>query len=1003
MGLLRWSAKRGLAGLLAGLLAGSLPCVALGAGAAGVAPQALRVVADNNYPPYLFLNASGKPEGYLVDLWALWQKKTGVPVELRPMQWAAAQQAMHDGQADVIDMMFRTPVREQLYDFSDPYATLAVSIYVDSAIAGIHDIASINGFMVGVQSGDACIDQLSARGIVNLRAYPDYMAILEAARAGDIRMFCMDDGPADYYLYLQRQQQRVSKAFTLYSGQFHYAVSKGDSATLALVKRGMARISEDEREALRKKWFAQPLQLRPYLRILSIGAAAVLALLAVALLWIRSLRRAVRHRTGEIQRKNEQLVRAASALATEQAQLRLLFESSPDAMALKDKNHVYLHCNAGVEALLGLPRERIIGKTDRELFADQALLAQVRQQDHEVLRSGRPHRDEETLVAADGSERTLEVIKVPIRAADGEVSGVLAVARDITERRRAERELRIAAVAFESQDGMMITDANGRIERVNAAFTRISGFAATEAVGRTPGFLQSGLHDRVFYDALWQALTSVGYWSGEVANRRKDGSLYSARLSITVVCDAQGDAVHYVGSLQDISGEKQALALAEKLKRFDPLTDLANRDNVMEQLQRAIRTSGECHEFGAIMMIDLDHFQRVNDSLGHAAGDQLLLEMARRLQAILRERDTLARFSGDSFVMLCEHLGPDMHASASRAFGIADAARKVLAEHMLLEGRRIPCSASIGVTLFRGAQTGADTLMQRVDLAMYKSKEAGRDTVRFFEENMQSDLDERNWIEAALREAISHEQLVLYYQVQVDGAGSPTGAEALLRWRHPERGTISPCSFIPLAEESGLIVSIGQWALRAACRQLARWQSMDNLRDLSLAVNISPRQFKSDSFVAHIMDEVRRSGAPIGKLKLEVTESLAIDDFKSSIARLNVLRDAGFSISLDDFGTGNSSLNYLTKLPLTQLKIDKSFVDELPSSQRDGMVAQTIIAMGKGLGLDVIAEGVETQAQRDYLVAHGCQAFQGYLFGKPLPLAEFEALCQELLLAAEVK
>lgn len=963
--------------------------------------RTLHVVTDNNYPPYLFLDAKGRPEGYIVDLWHLWEQKTGVHVDLQPMQWSNALQTMEDRRADVIDMIFRTPARDTRYDFSRPYDTQTVGIYVDPSISGIHDVQSLNGFLVGVQRGDACAEQLARQGITNQVAYPGYVAILDAVRAGDIKIFCMDDSPANYYLYLYRDQKKFAKAFTLYLGQFRWAVAKGDKATFDLVEQGMARITPAEREALRHKWFNQPIQFRPYLRILAFVILGALSALAATLLWIRFLRRAVHARTAEIQLKNAQLERTARALMVEQAQLRTLVENSPDAMALKDRNNVYVHCNAGAQALLGLPEDRIIGRTDDDLFADKAFAAFSKESDEQVLRTGQTHRYEEAIAAPDGTLRDLEVIKVPIRADDGETAGVLAVARDITERRRAERELRVASVAFESQDGMLITDAQGRIERVNAAFTRISGYAAPDAIGQSPRLLRSGLHDNDFYEAMWSTLTTTGYWTGEVINRHRDGSLYTARLSITAVPDAQGRTIHYVGNLQDITAEKQARALAERLKMFDHLTDLPNRVLLADRMARAMAGAGSDREFGAVMMVNLDHFQKLNDSLGHAVGDQLLVEVARRIRSIQRDDDTLGRFSGDSFVLLTERLGTDRNTAAARALLAADAIRTAIAEPMMLDGHRLTCTASLGVTLFRDGPDTADALLCQAELALYKSKQSGRNTVRLFEDGMQSELDDRNWLEKALRDALRDDALTLHYQVQVDARERPVGAEALLRWTHPERGPLSPAAFIPLAEETGLIEPIGRWVLATACRQLAAWARQETMRGLTLAVNISARQFESDSFVDDILAEVRRTGAPVDKLKLEVTESLAFGDLDASIRKLHVLRANGFSISLDDFGTGNSSLNYLTKLPLTQLKIDKSFVDELPASHRDAMVAQTIIAMGRGLGLDVIAEGVETAAQRDFLVAHGCHSFQGYLFGRPLPVREFEAQVLAALVAAE--
>jgi diguanylate cyclase (GGDEF)-like protein/PAS domain S-box-containing protein len=961
---------------------------------ARAAPDVLRVVADNNYPPYLFIERDGKAEGYLVDLWRLWEKKTGVAVDLRPMRWEAAQQAMRDGRADVIDMLFRTPQRELAYDFARPYARLDASIYVDTALAGLHDAHSLAGMAVGVQRGDACIEVLAGKGIATLRPYPDYETILAAARAGEIKVFCMDDMPANYYLYLHQDGQRFAKAFTLYSNRFHQAVRKGDKATLALVERGMARISAAEREALQRKWFSQPVEFQPRARTLLFAGLAGLALLGIVLAWIFSLRRAVRARTAEIELKTGQLEQVARALLADQAQLRALFDGSPDAMALKDRNRVYLHCNREFESLIGLPRDRILGHGDVELFEDQSFVALVRQADEQVLESGKAYRSNEVVLARDGIERHLEVIKVPIRGADGGVTGVLAVSRDISDRRRAERDLRIAAVAFESQDGMMVTDGAGVIERVNAAFSRITGFPSAEAIGQTAHILRSGLHDKAFYEAMWEALGRTGYWIGEVVNRCKGGRLYTARLSITAVPDARGQAMHYVANLQDISSEKQARELAEHLRLFDHLTGLANRTQLAERLAAAVAERAELQEFGAVMMLDLDNFQKINDSLGHGVGDQLLVEVARRLLAVRRAGDLLVRFSGDSFVLLCESLGPDRVVAATRAMAIAEAARRAMADQLVLGSHRFACSGSVGVTLFHEDRVSADTLLQQAELAMYKSKRGGRDMVCFFEDAMQSELDGRNRMESELRLAIEQEQLELHYQIQVDRSGRPVGAEALMRWRHPTAGLIAPSVFIQLAEETGLILPIGRWALASACRQLSAWKGRALLEELTIAVNVSPLQFKVDSFVDDILDDVRAAGASAEKLKLEVTESLAIDDFRASISKLDALKNHGFSISLDDFGTGNSSLNYLTRLPLTQLKIDKSFVDELPDSHAGAMVAQTIIAMGQGLGLDVIAEGVENEAQRDFLAGHGCHAFQGYLFGRPVPVAEFEAMVQ---------
>lgn len=972
------------------------------AGIAHVSAAPLRVVTDNNYPPYAFQDTEGKPQGYVVDLWRLWESKTGVEVDLQPMQWSAAQRAVLDGRADVIDMIFRTPVREQLYDYSPPYAKLPVGIYVDTSINGIHDVSSLQGFAVAVQRGDACVDKLAGLGIDNLIPYPDYEAIMVAAQSDEIKVFCMDEYPAGYYLYLFRDQLAFVKAFTLYEGQFHWAVNSGDREAFALVSHGMSLITPAEREALNEKWLKQPIQFQPYIRLVLSVVPGALVVVALALLWIRILSRQVSARTAELRHKNEQLERTSHELVIEKAQLRSIVDNSPDVMVLKDGGGVYIDCNAGFLEMAGVSREKVIGYTDDDIFVDRHLIALIKESDEDVLSADQPSKYETTVVSRAGGKTEWEVIKVPIHAeAGGKPTRLLGVARDITQRRRADEERRIAAVAFESQDGMIITDARGVIERSNAAFSRISGYPQSETVGRTPKILGFRHQDRNIEKEMWACLKRDGYWAGEVTCNHRNGNGFEARLSVTAVSDEEGRTVHYVGNLQDISEEKRARELAEHLKRFDHLTDLPNRTLLEERMVLAVENRAKVKSYGAVVMLGLDSFQRINNTRGHAFGDLVLLEAAKRIRPAAHGSDNLYRFSGDCFVLLVENLGPDRHRAIRRVQFISDAIRLSLVEPMVIDTQRVVCTASIGIALFFDRQVSPAALLCQAELALFKSKSGGRDQVNLFEDAMQSEIERRSWMESELREVITRNQLELYYQIQVDTQGRPIGAEALIRWIHPDRGVIPPMEFISLAEETGLIVPVGEWVITSACKQLALWERQEGLRHLTLAVNVSPRQFKSGYFVETIEAAVRHADISTCKLKLEVTESLAIDDFDASIAKLERLKAGGFKVSLDDFGTGNSSLNYLTKLPLTQLKIDKSFVDHLPSSHRDAMVAQTIIAMGHGLGLDVIAEGVETKAQYRFLVEHGCHAFQGYLFGKPMPLAEFEAAVREVLPVTE--
>jgi len=945
--------------------------------------SSIRVVTDDNFPPYVIKHEDGSVEGYIVDLWLLWERKTGIDVQLDAMQWSEAQHQLQSGQADVIDMLYRTPDREKLFDFSATYASSSVGIYVDTSIRGIHDVRSLSGFTIGVQRGDACLSKLSSLGHKKLKLYANYSALLAASKTGSIRIFCMDDYPASFYLYRNRADVRVYRAFELYKGQFNWAVLRGNDATFELVNRGMNLITAQERKALREKWLKRPFEFRPYLRALLISIVLTFVLLAAAGLWIWSLRRAVKQSTIQLWNNNRQLQRATEALHKEQSLLRTIFENSPDALIFKDASGVCLAANAAAHHLLGV--SYMPSRTRDHLECDSGSKGSKEIQ----LDTRCSRRSEMTVIASDGTGHELEMIDIPILEGAETSLGSLTIAHDITDLRRNEREQRISAVAFESYDGQIVTNENGIIERVNSAFVRISGFSAEAAIGRTPSFLKTELHAKRFYAAILQALRKVGHWHGEIISRRRGGELYTARLSISSVFDDRGRTTHYIGNLQDITAEKEAVKLANHLKLYDVLTGLPNRLLIEDRISHVLTGSSERSDSGAVMMFDIDFFRQINDSLGHSCGDQVLAEIAARARSVIREADVLARFSGDSFVLLARDLGVAAPIALKEARLLAETIRRAVEVPILVASHRLTCTVSIGIAMFHNRETSVDALVRQAELAMYQSKSNGRNMLHFFEENMQVEIDQRRQLRAELHDAIDLRQFVLYYQVQVDAKGQPIGAEALLRWPHPTRGFVPPSEFIPIAEETGLIESIGLWVLETACQQLAEWAQQNTTSQLTVAVNVSPRQFKSPRFVEDVISIIQQTGAAADKLKLEVTESLAIDDFQDSISKLHDLRNNGIQISLDDFGTGNSSLNYLTKLPLTQLKIDKSFVDDLPSSARDAMVAQTIIAMGHGLELQVIAEGVENTEQRDFLAAHGCECFQGYLFGRPLPVAEF--------------
>jgi diguanylate cyclase (GGDEF)-like protein/PAS domain S-box-containing protein len=680
----------------------------------------------------------------------------------------------------------------------------------------------------------------------------------------------------------------------------------------------------------------------------------------------------------ERKQAEEQLRKLAQAL-----------EQTPESIVITNLNAEIEYVNAAFERNTGYRREEAIrsnpnmlnsGRTPPETYA--ALW--------DALSHGQTWKGEFNNRRKDGSEYTELASISPIRQADGRISHYVAVKEDITDRKRVEAERRIAATAFESQLGMVVTDAHNTILRVNFAFTEITGYGAEEVVGRKTNLLKSGRHDAAFYQAMWETIGGAGSWQGEVWNRRKNGEVYPEWLTITAVKAETGEVTHYVATLADITQRKAADDEIKHLAFFDPLTHLPNRRLLLNRLEKALAVSARTHRKGALLFIDLDNFKTLNDTRGHDIGDLLLQGVAQRLTACIREGDTVARLGGDEFVVMLEDLGESAQETAARAKTVAQKILESLNQPYELDGHRHHSTPSIGATLFTEHQSSVDELLKRADLAMYQAKAAGRNTLRFFDPEMQAAVTFRAALEADLRQGLEENQFILYYQAQVDQHGRITGAEALLRWQHPQRGLISPDDFIPLAEETGIILPLGHWVLEAACARLASWATRPEFAGLVLAINVSARQFHDADFVAQVLSVLDRSGADPKKLKLELTESLLLGDTEDVIAKMNALKARGVGFALDDFGTGYSSLSYLKRLPLDQLKIDRSFIRDILTDANDGAIAGTIVTLAQSMGLEVIAEGVETVKQKEFLAHIDCNAYQGFLFARPQPAEVFE-------------
>ena len=665
-------------------------------------------------------------------------------------------------------------------------------------------------------------------------------------------------------------------------------------------------------------------------------------------------------------------------------QYRSVVQASLDGYWVTDNLGRILEVNDAICRMHGYSREELLRLSISDIEADETpeeTAAHIR----EMIEKGHV-QFEARHKRKDGSIANVEVSILHVNTMGDRF---FAFIRDVTERKQVEAELRIAATAFESQEGMVITDADNVILRVNRAYTEITGYTAEEAVGRRSNLLKSGRHDAAFYAGMWETLRHQGAWQGEIWNRRKNGEVYPEWLTITAVKGIAGEVTHYVGTLTDITLRKAAENEIKHLAFYDPLTRLPNRRLLLDRLQQALASSTRKKSEGALLFIDLDNFKTLNDTLGHDIGDILLQQVAQRLATCIREGDTVARLGGDEFVVMLEDLSENPQESATQTETVCEKILAMLNQPYQLADHLHHSTPSIGATLFNGHQNSVDELLKRADLAMYQAKAAGRNTVRFYDPEMQAAVTAHASMEADLRQGLQQNEFLLYYQPQVNEKGWRTGAEALVRWQHPRRGLMLPADFIPITEETGLILPLGHWVLKTACAQLVAWAAQPEMTHLTLAVNVSARQFHRRDFVAQVLEVLDQTGADPQKLKLELTESLLLEDVEDIIAKMTALKAKGVCFSLDDFGTGYSSLSYLKRLPLDQLKIDQSFVRDILTDSNDAAIARTIVALAQSMGLEVIAEGVETVEQRDFLASQSCHAFQGYLFGRPLPIENF--------------
>ncbi len=844
-----------------------LCCVLLGVGIVAstvwAEDNAITVISDDNYPPYLFKDANGNTVGIVADYWKLWEQRTGVKVTLLSTAWEQAQQQLLSGHADVIEMIFRNPEREQTYTFTPAYATVPVGIYVHESLSGLVAPGGLSGFTVGVQKGDGCIFRLKEAGVKSFRLYNNYEEIIQATLNGQVKIVCMDDYPASYYLYRMDADSQILRAFTLYQGKFHRAVKKGNTQMLNLIARGADAISPTDMAALEAKWKGSPLQHGETSRQVKIVLVLIVVVALTLVLLIVMLRVAVKRKTAEIQSKREEL-------ELERLRLTDIIDATRAGTWEWNVATGQFQFNRRWAEILGYSLEELV-----------------------------PHN--------------LETAKRLTHPDDWQTSMTL-VARHL----------------------------QGEIE---------------------------------FYECDIRMRHKAGHWVWIVDR----GRLISRTPA--------GEPAMMRGTHIDITDKKQAEAAIWRQANYDSLTELPNRHYFHQQIKEALAEATATQQRLTLLLLDLDRFKEVNDSLGHRRGDELLAEVGQRIRQCVSAAATVARLGGDEFAIIVpEGLPADLHALCSQLM-------QDISKAYILGGERVFVTVSIGISQYPDDAVHAEEMIQHADQAMYDAKSRGRNSVRFFSLAIRDALSQRVNLARDLRTALENNELRDYYQPIVSlHDGKIIKAEALMRWQHPERGLISPALFIPVAEETGDIIAMGDWIFHQAAQRAIQWQPLMG-DDFAISVNKSPVQFVEQFNLQNDwVHALRVMGVDGKRIVVEITEGLLLNPDPVVEERLLQFRDMGIQVAIDDFGTGYSSLSYLSKFDIDYLKIDQSFTRNLNAGNESYVLCEAIIVMAHKLGLKVIAEGVETALQRDLLVDIHCDYAQGFFYSPPVPADTFEQM-----------
>ncbi len=941
-------------------------------------------------PPKILLTSDHMASGIFGDLITEIAKNEGYEIIPVPCVWLNCLNELKQGQIDLLPDVAYTEARAKELEFhSIPVLNSWSAFYVHKN-SNIESILDLKGKRIAILTGSVQADYVRQMvldfGIhvtfVPVNKFEEGFALLASNHVDTVVS-------NNFYGDQQIGHLGLSAPIMFLPSRLFFASKKNENKELLnRIDFYLGKWKAEENSPyfkISRKWMTEepgkemPVWLE-YVAIAS-GSGILLVMIYALILRIRILRQS---REQKFDLKLRQKVE--EELAQNKAFFQSLLHTLPDPVWLKNPEGIYLACNTRFEQFFGARESEIIGKTDFD-FVDEKLAQFFRINDQNVLSSRKLQRDEEWLsFASDGYKGLFETTKTPMYNSHGEIIGVLGIAHDITIRKFTEdslksNELRYRTLVEATSAIIWHCPPSGQHNEPQPLWMHFTGQSADE-------MLDSGwsdaIHpdDREFSNKQWaHSIKSGEPFNLEHRLRRQDGEWRWMSVFATPIRDESGNIIEWFGMNLDITDRKVAEEKVSHLAYFDQITNLPNRALFLDRLGQAIASTKRMQRFGAVMFVDLDHFKRINDVYGHEIGDIVLQEAALRIRMTLRQGDTLARFGGDEFVILLADISQDLETATSVAFAVGEKVRSGMDKPFSIQAHQHHVSVSIGITLFPKQTENMEDLIREADIAMYRAKECGRNSLIFFESDMQAQIAEHHALQQDLRDAIRKNELQLYLQSKVNREGKVAGAEVLLRWIHPEKGMVSPASFIPLAEESGLIVQIGEWVLAEACKLLSRISAAG--KSLHLAVNVSPRQFHQANFVSRIKEILLQTGADPVYITLEITESLLVDRTNEIVSRMLELEEIGIRFSIDDFGTGYSSLAYLKRLPLNELKIDKSFIQDIPGDPNDVALVDTILSMAHHFGFKVVAEGVETQEQHAFLSSRNCEYFQGYLFNRP--------------------